>query len=153
LKKLLKRRYDRLEIVFRKIGPLVVVDGFIDHPLLAITRGKNLVASFLELFDLFRLLCVSPIIRSLRRQFQQLALPTDDRSKQLSHGFSKHLRKQLDSSERLHQAGLTYSASYRSLEAIKRNTTESKEEFQERVTTDIQELMNDEISARQVNNE
>jgi hypothetical protein len=48
---------------------------------------------------------------------------------------------------------LTYSASYRSLEAIKRNTTESKEEFQERVTTDIQELMNDEISARQVNNE
>jgi signal transduction histidine kinase len=62
------------------------------------------------------------------------------------------IRKQLDSSERLQQAGLTHSASYRSLEAIKRNPTESKDRFLERVTTDIQELMKDEISSRQVRN-
>jgi hypothetical protein len=63
------------------------------------------------------------------------------------------IRKQLDSSERLQQAGLTHSASYRSLDAIKRNATESKEDFLERVTTGIQELMNEEISARQAKNE
>jgi hypothetical protein len=62
------------------------------------------------------------------------------------------LRKQLDSSKRLGQAGLTHSASYRSLEAIKRNSTESMEDFLERVATDTQELMNKEISARQVRN-
>jgi hypothetical protein len=48
---------------------------------------------------------------------------------------------------------LTHSASYRSLDAIKRNATESKEDFLERVTTGIQELMNEEISARQAKNE
>ena len=65
--------------------------------------------------------------------------------------ITKRIRKQLDSSERLRQAGLTHSTSYRSLEPIKRNSTESKEDFLERVATDIQELMN-EISARQVRN-
>ena len=63
------------------------------------------------------------------------------------------IRKQLDSSERLQQAGLTHSASYRSLDAIKRNATESKEDFLERVTSDIQGLMNEVISARQAKNE
>ncbi len=61
------------------------------------------------------------------------------------------LRKQLDSSERLGQAGLTHSASCRSLEAIG-NSTESMEDFLEKVATDTQELMNKEISARQVRN-
>jgi signal transduction histidine kinase len=64
----------------------------------------------------------------------------------------KRIRKQLESSERLLQAGLTHSTSYRSLEAVKRNPTESKEDFLERVATDIQELMNRAISARQVRN-
>jgi hypothetical protein len=64
----------------------------------------------------------------------------------------KRIRKQLDSSERIRQAGLTHSASYRSLEATKRNPSESKEDFLERLTTDIEELMNEEISARQVRN-
>jgi signal transduction histidine kinase len=64
----------------------------------------------------------------------------------------KRIRKQLDSSERLRQAGLTHSVSYRSLEAIKRNATESMEGFLERVATSIQELMNVEISTRQVRN-
>jgi signal transduction histidine kinase len=66
--------------------------------------------------------------------------------------ISRRLRKQLDSSERLRQAGLTHSTSWRSLEAIKRTSPESTEQFLERVATDIQELMNEEISSRQVKN-
>ena len=64
----------------------------------------------------------------------------------------ERIRKQLDSSESLRQAGLTHSTSYRSLAAIKRNSTESMEHYLERVATDIQELMNEEISARPVSN-
>jgi signal transduction histidine kinase len=64
----------------------------------------------------------------------------------------KRIRKQLDSSDPLREAGLTHSTSYRSLGTIKRNSTESKEKFLERVASDIQELMNVEISARQVSN-
>jgi len=60
----------------------------------------------------------------------------------------KRIRKLLDSSESLRQAGLTHSTSYRSLETSKRNPTESMETFLERVAVDIQELMNEEISAR-----
>jgi signal transduction histidine kinase len=66
--------------------------------------------------------------------------------------ISNRIRKQLDSSERLRLAGLTHSTSYRSLEPIKRNPTESKETFLERVATDIQELIDEEISTRQVKN-
>jgi hypothetical protein len=66
--------------------------------------------------------------------------------------ISKRIRKQLDSSERLRQAGLTHSTSHRSLESIKRDSTESKEAFLDRVASNIQELMNEEILARQVRN-
>jgi hypothetical protein len=62
----------------------------------------------------------------------------------------QRIRKQLDSSERLRQAGLTHSTHYRSLEAIKRNTTETKEDFLETVAANIQELMNEEASSKQV---
>jgi signal transduction histidine kinase len=67
--------------------------------------------------------------------------------------ITKRIRKQLDRFEPLQQAGLTHSTSYRSLEPIKRDSSESKEDFLERVSTDIQELMNEEISTRQVRNE
>jgi len=66
--------------------------------------------------------------------------------------ISKRIRKQLDSSERLRQAGLTHSTSHRSLEPIKQDSTESKEVFLERVATDIQAVINEEILARQVRN-
>jgi signal transduction histidine kinase len=66
--------------------------------------------------------------------------------------ISKRIQKQLDSSERLRQAGLTHSTSFRSLEPIKRDLAESKEVFLERVASNIQEFMNEEISARQVKN-
>jgi signal transduction histidine kinase len=62
--------------------------------------------------------------------------------------ITKRIRKQLDNSESLQQAGLTHSTSYRSLEPMKRGSGESKEDFLERVSTDIQELMNQEISSR-----
>jgi hypothetical protein len=62
--------------------------------------------------------------------------------------ITKRIRKQLDNSESLQQAGLTHSTSYRSLEPMKRGSGESKEDFMERVSTDIQELMNQEISSR-----
>jgi hypothetical protein len=64
----------------------------------------------------------------------------------------QRIRKLLDSSESLRQAGLTHSTSYRSLEAIKRNPTESMGTYVQRVATDIEELMNEKISARQVRN-
>jgi hypothetical protein len=66
--------------------------------------------------------------------------------------ISNRIRRQLDGSARLRQAGLTHSTSYRSLAPIKQNSTESKEAFLERVATNIQELMNEEIMARQVRN-
>jgi signal transduction histidine kinase len=66
--------------------------------------------------------------------------------------ISNRIRKQLDSSERLGQAGLTHSISYQSLDPIQRRSTESMEDFLERVAGRIQELMNKEISSRQVSN-
>jgi signal transduction histidine kinase len=66
--------------------------------------------------------------------------------------ISKRIRKQLDCSERLQQAGLTHSTSYRSLEAINRKSTELMEDFLQTVAASIQELMNKEISSRQVQN-
>jgi signal transduction histidine kinase len=66
--------------------------------------------------------------------------------------ISNRIRKQLDSSERLRQAGLTHSTSYRSLEPTNKHSTESEEAFLERVATNIQELMNQETLARQVKN-
>jgi len=64
----------------------------------------------------------------------------------------KRIGKKLGSSEHLRLADLTHSTSYRSLEAFRRESIESKEDFLERVATSIQELMNDEISSRQVKN-
>ena len=62
--------------------------------------------------------------------------------------ISKRIRKQLDNCEHIKQAGLILSTSYRSLETIKRNASESMEDFLEKVAAKIQELMNEEISSR-----
>jgi signal transduction histidine kinase len=66
--------------------------------------------------------------------------------------ITKRIQEQLDSCEHIQQAGLTLSTSYRSLEAIKRNASESMEDFLEKVATKIQELMDEEISSRMVRN-
>jgi siroheme synthase (precorrin-2 oxidase/ferrochelatase) len=64
--------------------------------------------------------------------------------------ISKRIRERLD--EHIQQAGLTVSTSYRLLELVKRNEHESMEEFQEKVATNIQKLMNEEISSRSMKN-
>jgi signal transduction histidine kinase len=64
--------------------------------------------------------------------------------------ISKRIREQLD--KHIQQGGLTLSTSYRSLEAIKRNASESMEDYREKVATNIQELIHEEISSRMVEN-
>jgi signal transduction histidine kinase len=66
--------------------------------------------------------------------------------------ISKRIQEKLDGSEHFQQAGLTFSTSYRSLEAIKRKTSESIEDLLGKVATNIQELMNEEIASRMVKN-
>jgi signal transduction histidine kinase len=64
----------------------------------------------------------------------------------------KRILEQFDRRDEILGAGLTLSASYRSIEAIARNASESTEVFLERVSTKIQALMNEEISSRMVAN-
>jgi signal transduction histidine kinase len=66
--------------------------------------------------------------------------------------ISKRIRKQLDGSERLRQAGLIHSTSYRTVPTIQQSSTESMEDSLEIVAADIRELMNEEISSRLVSN-
>jgi signal transduction histidine kinase len=64
----------------------------------------------------------------------------------------KRIRKQLDGSEHIKQAGLTVSTSYRLLGAIKRNASESIEDFLKEAGAKLQTLVNEEISSRMVKN-
>jgi hypothetical protein len=66
--------------------------------------------------------------------------------------ITKRIREQMHDCEHIQQTGLTLSTSYRSLPALKRNASESIEGFREKVAANIQELMNEEISSRMVNN-
>ena len=66
--------------------------------------------------------------------------------------ISKRIREHVGGSEHIHQAGLTLAISHRSLNANKRNAGESMEVFLEKAATNIQELMNDEMSSRLVTN-
>ena len=66
--------------------------------------------------------------------------------------ISKRIQERLGGCEQLQQAGLTNSTSYHSLEAIKRDASESMKDFVEKVATQIQELMDEEISSRMVKN-
>jgi signal transduction histidine kinase len=64
----------------------------------------------------------------------------------------KRIGEQFSGRERTLQAGLTLSTFSRSLEAIKRSEGESVESFLEMASTEIQEIMNEEISSRMVAN-
>lgn len=66
--------------------------------------------------------------------------------------ITKRIRGKLDGCEHMKQAGLTLSTSYRSFETTKRSASESVEESLEKVITQIQDLMNEEISSRMVEN-
>jgi len=64
--------------------------------------------------------------------------------------ITKRIQERMEDYEHIQKAGLTTSASYRSVEAIKRNASESMKDFVEKVATQIQELMDEEISSRMV---
>jgi signal transduction histidine kinase len=66
--------------------------------------------------------------------------------------IAKRIQERMDEYEQTQKAGLTTSTSYRSVGAIKRNASESMKEFVEKVAAQIQELMNEEISSRMVEN-
>jgi signal transduction histidine kinase len=69
-----------------------------------------------------------------------------------SEAILKRIREQCNGREGTLQAGLTLSASYRSLEAIERNASESVDIFLEKASTEIQAMVNEEISSRMVGN-
>jgi signal transduction histidine kinase len=66
--------------------------------------------------------------------------------------ISKRIQERMEEYERIQKAGLTTSTSYRSVEAIKRNASDSMQDFVEKVATQIQVLMDEEISSRMVKN-
>ena len=66
--------------------------------------------------------------------------------------ISKRIRQQLSHTEHLQQAGLIHSTSYHSIDAMRRDATESKKELLSRVTTRIEELMNEHTQPRQIVN-
>jgi signal transduction histidine kinase len=65
--------------------------------------------------------------------------------------IARRIQERMDDFEHQQKAGLTTSTSYRSLEAVKRNPSESMKDFVVKVANQIQELMNEEISLRMVN--
>jgi signal transduction histidine kinase len=65
--------------------------------------------------------------------------------------IAKRIQERMGDYEHLQQAGVTTSASYRSVEAIKRTASESMKDFVEKVANQIQKLMDEEISSRMVN--
>jgi len=64
----------------------------------------------------------------------------------------ERIREKFSGPEGALQAGLTLSASHRSLEGIERNASESVDIFLEKASTRIQAMMNEEISSRMVGN-
>jgi signal transduction histidine kinase len=66
--------------------------------------------------------------------------------------ISKRIREKLEHCQQIQEAGLTFSTSYRSLGASQQNQSESMEDFLKKLASNIQELMNEEISSRSVKN-
>jgi signal transduction histidine kinase len=66
--------------------------------------------------------------------------------------ITRRIQERMEDYEHIQRAGLTTSTSYRSVEVIKRNASESMKDFVEKAATQIQELMNEEISSRMVKN-
>jgi signal transduction histidine kinase len=69
-----------------------------------------------------------------------------------SDAILRRIREQFDGREGTSQTGLTLSTSFRSLEAIERNTSESADVFLERTSTEILAMVNEELSSRMVSN-
>jgi len=69
-----------------------------------------------------------------------------------SEAILKRIREQFNGRDGTAQAGLTVSTSYRSLAAIERNANDPEDVFLEKASTEIQAMMNEEISSRMVAN-
>lgn len=67
--------------------------------------------------------------------------------------IARRIQERMADYEQMQKAGLTTSTSFRSVEAIKRYANESMKEFAGKVSNQIQELMNEEISLRMVHSE
>jgi signal transduction histidine kinase len=67
--------------------------------------------------------------------------------------IAMRIQLRMDDYEQKQQAGLTSSTSFRLVEAIKRGADESMKDFMEKVATQIQEVMDEEILSRMVKNE
>ena len=68
------------------------------------------------------------------------------------HSMSRRIREQWDRTETIRHAGLTLAISYRQVQAIPRDGTETLQTFLESSASGIQQLMNEEISSRTVTN-
>jgi signal transduction histidine kinase len=66
--------------------------------------------------------------------------------------IAKRIQERMEDYEHIQKAGLTISTSYRSIQAIKRNASETMKDFVKKVGTQIQELIDEEISSRMVKN-
>jgi hypothetical protein len=66
--------------------------------------------------------------------------------------IAMRIQLRMDDYEQKQQAGLTSSTSFRLVEAIKRGADESMKDFMEKVATQIQEVMDEEILSRMVKN-
>jgi hypothetical protein len=67
--------------------------------------------------------------------------------------ITKRVREKLAGCDPIQQMGLTYSASYRLLRPANRNANELMEDYVERMAIKIQEMVDEEISARVITNE
>jgi signal transduction histidine kinase len=66
--------------------------------------------------------------------------------------IATRIQERMEDYEHIQKAGLTTSTSFRSVGAIKRNVNESMKDFVEKVATQVQQLMDEEISSRMVIN-
>jgi signal transduction histidine kinase len=66
--------------------------------------------------------------------------------------ITKRIRGQFEGSDYFQQGDMMFSTFYKSPEPIKRNASESSQEYLEKVAANIQELMNQETSSRTVEN-
>jgi hypothetical protein len=67
--------------------------------------------------------------------------------------ITKRICERLEDREHVQHPRLTFATTYRSIEAIRRKTSESIADHLENVSTKIQELINEEISSRMVRSE
>jgi hypothetical protein len=67
--------------------------------------------------------------------------------------ITKRIREQLDGYEPIQKENVTISITHRPLEMTKRKDSESMDDYLEKVASQLQEVMDEEISSRMAQNE